>query len=105
MPYIYRADIYCDGCGREICRNVPSEDVRHWGDSNDFPQPCPAGEADTPQHCGACGGFLQNPLTPDGYDYVREAILTYNETGHGRFDILEQWAQRYELVHLLELHC
>ena len=31
------------------------------------------GESDTPSHCGACGEFLENPLTSDGYEYVREA--------------------------------
>ena len=30
------------------------------------------GESDTPSHCGACGEFLENPLTSHGYEYVRE---------------------------------
>jgi hypothetical protein len=30
------------------------------------------GESDCPQHCGDCHEFLENPLTPDGYQYVRE---------------------------------
>ena len=45
-------------------------------DSSEYP--CYAGadgggESDTPSHCGACGQFLENPLTSEGYGYVREA--------------------------------
>lgn len=46
-------------------------------DSDDLPKGPYAdggGEADTPQHCDACGGFLENPLTAEGLAYVREAI-------------------------------
>jgi hypothetical protein len=46
-------------------------------DSDDLPKgpyPNGGGEADTPQHCDGCGGFLENPLTDDGYDYVFAAL-------------------------------
>lgn len=44
-------------------------------DSDEWPKgpyPDGGGEADTPQHCAGCHEFLENPLTSDGYEYVRE---------------------------------
>lgn len=98
--YIYQADIYCDDCGRALCRTVPFPDgadrnnESSW-DSDDYPKGPYAdsgGESDSPQHCGAgadclnaiilrlrgkrykVGVPLENPLTPDGVQYVREAL-------------------------------
>ncbi len=31
------------------------------------------GESDSPQHCASCGTFLENPLTDEGVEYVRES--------------------------------
>lgn len=74
--YIYCADIYCKKCGKSLIDNeVKDLNKTNTGDSNDYPQgPTEAGEADYPQHCGDCGVFLENPLTSDGEDYVRECI-------------------------------
>jgi hypothetical protein len=44
-------------------------------DSDEYPKgpyPNGGGESDSPQHCADCREFLENPLTSDGYDYVRE---------------------------------
>ena len=42
-------------------------------DSDAYPKgPYWSGDSysDTPDHCGTCGLFLENPLTPDGYRYI-----------------------------------
>ena len=70
--YVYRADLHCAPCGERIMTYLEIDS----GDSDDYPQgpyPNGGGEADTPQHCGTCGVFLENPLTDDGVEYVREA--------------------------------
>ncbi len=49
-------------------------------DSDAFPKgpyPDGGGEADTPKHCAVTGEALENPLTADGYAYVREAVTPY----------------------------
>jgi hypothetical protein len=85
--YIYQADIYCESCGKAIRAKLDAEgrtpanvsDERTF-DSDDYPKgpySDGGGESDIPQHCGnylACGVFLENPLTHDGEQYVRQAI-------------------------------
>ena len=69
--WIFQADVYCDDCARELIAECKGSDT---GDSDDYPQgpyPDGGGEADCPQHCGSCGVFLENPLTGEGYEYVR----------------------------------
>ena len=56
-------------------------------DSDDFPKgpyPYGGGEADCPQHCDACGIFLENPLTEEGAAYVREAALVFGTPNNDR---------------------
>ena len=98
--YIYRADTYCEDCGQELCRTMPfpadadTSCETSW-DSDDYPKgpyPDGGGESDSPQHCGAgadclnaitlrshgkryrVGVPLENPLTAEGVQYVREAL-------------------------------
>jgi len=80
QAYIFQADIYCAECAAaiEIDRNlIPiasnDSDVRPQG-----PYPDGGGEADCPQCCGACGVFLENPLTPEGDSYVRKEAAFYD---------------------------
>lgn len=92
--YIYNADIYCAKCGREIQQTLGTS--CDTGDSNDFPQGPYAdggGEADCPHHCGGCRLFLENPLTEDGYSYVREAV----ESATGDSEVLQAWAEFYDI--------
>lgn len=109
--YMYRAAFYCADCGKELCTETAKpegmdlENESTW-DSDDYPKgpyPNGGGEADTPQHCDACGVFLENSLTDDGRDYVREAV----EEGHElvaskrrlhvtwRNPVVKEWSEFY----------
>ena len=95
--YIYAADIYCKDCGeaqREflIYKGLAQRDYESSYNSDQFPKgpyPDSGGESDSPQHCGSgpdclnaivlsdgtpIGVWLENELTADGVEYVREAI-------------------------------
>lgn len=109
--YIYQADIYCEDCGNDLKAKFgpvkfPSED------SDEYPQGpfCDGGgEADCPQHCASCGMFLQNPLTPDGDNYVQEKAKDYeNRTdmswdeiateAESTYPILAMWIRYYYAI-------
>lgn len=89
QAYIYRAAFYCVECGERLKTNLDESFAENGAmpgsaddDSDRYPQgpfDSGGGEADTPQHCDGCGVFLENPLTDDGRDYVREAV----DNGHG----------------------
>jgi len=89
--YAYNADTWCDDCAEEIKDRilrehrlvtpvtfVPSDedlDDLDTGDTDEYPQPYGySTESDCPQHCAGCGIFLENELTTEGADYVREAV-------------------------------
>ena len=91
--YVFQAELLCADCAEEILGHLRASAVRDEGDSGTFPQgpyPDGGGEADYPQHCGRCGVFLENPLTPDGIEYVREAL-----SKPGNPDVLQEWAEFY----------
>lgn len=92
--YVYSGELLCTSCGnaeKEIIRaaypeRVDSEFSDHW------PQEEMISESDTPDHCAGCGCFLENPLTPDGVAYVREAL----ERATGNRQVLETWRAFYQ---------
>lgn len=111
--YIYAADIYCWDCGEAICDELdkkgqapPDHYIESMYDSGDYPKgpyPDGGGAADSPQHCGAgaeclnaiefpdgpkVGAWLENELTVEGVEYVREAICEGGE-------VAEMWADFY----------
>lgn len=93
--YIYCADIYCEDCGQAIKSDLsikgPLPDVL---DSDCYPQgPYEASEADSPQHCADCGEFLENPLTEDGNEYVKDYIK--NAPGN---PVTQIWADYYDYL-------
>jgi hypothetical protein len=89
--YIYSASIYCEPCGRIIqADTVPSEDSETYPQG---PYSDGGGEADTPQHCDRCLTFLENPLTPDGIEYVREKIAQSNPMRPGV--TIREWMEFY----------
>ena len=79
--YMYQADLHCEDCIGKIVHKIimaydKPPDLKELAalDSDKYPQgpfPNGGGEADSPQHCGSCGLFLENPLTSDGEDYVK----------------------------------
>ena len=108
MGYIYKADVYCNTCGDAIRAKLaavqPEDELDHSSyDSDDYPKDAPVEleEADTPQHCAACGDFLHNPLTADGYKYVEERL---NESSF-RNAALTLWANYYGFTYWTEEDC
>lgn len=77
--WTHNGAIYCDGCApAKGC----SDDC---DDSECCPQPVfsTSDEADTPQHCEACNGFLENALTGDGMEWLRANLSSKH--GNVRF--------------------
>ena len=81
--YIYNAALYCEPCANQAMRILNRDrimaggDLQGMNDSDTYPQgpyTDGGGESDTPAHCDNCGVFLENPLTTDGVEYVRELI-------------------------------
>lgn len=106
--YVFQAALLCGGCGSATCDQLrPSikelhpdfdEENESTFDSDYFPKgpyPDGGGEADTPQHCDHCGGFLENPLTPDGVAYTADAIRDFDQDGHGAADVIATWRDFY----------
>jgi hypothetical protein len=111
--YIYQADVFCEECGSEICQDLQEAGLYPKGatterfdgaifldermyDSDDYPKgpyPSDMNEADTPQHCGRCNGFLENPLTTEGYRYVKDAIVQ----GGNNIHTVKEWSEFYGL--------
>lgn len=100
---IYGGACYCVPCGTAIRRRLEGAGAPYHADSdettydsNDYPKgpyPDGGGEADSPQHCDSCGLHLENPLTPDGVAYVREAMIDAGE--RGQVSIVDDWAAYY----------
>ena len=78
--WTHNAAIYCDDCKPD---NGCSDD-RCDGDSDCCPQPVfsTSDESDTPQHCAVCNVFLENALTSDGVERLRENL---SSNGNVRF--------------------
>jgi len=105
--YLYQAALLCEQCGDEVRKDLTDNgeapenpDDEATFDSDDFPKgpySDGGGEADCPQHCDYCQCFLDNPLTSDGYDYVRKAIRKWEDIGSGSEDVLREWSDRYDI--------
>lgn len=107
--YIYRAALYCeddakqitlDRYGMTLCSTAIAESIN----SEDTPQGPYAdggGKADSPQHCDACGVFLENPLTDDGREYVLDAVNRYDFDASGQPDVINAWREFYETDDIL----
>lgn len=109
---IYCADVYCADCTSEIlaqCRTDGSAaelesrgadlEDEHTYDSDEYPKyyDPETEESDSPQHCGDCGVFLQNPLTSDGDDYVRAAVVEAAEREVLTGPVAE-WREYYDYI-------
>jgi hypothetical protein len=101
--YIYQADVYCQLCAKAIKDRLfeqglapidPSDESSY--DSDDYPKgPYFYQESDSPEHCAACGEFLENPLTQAGYQYLNEMIQEHEQHGRGDKDVIETWKTFY----------
>jgi hypothetical protein len=101
--YIYQSDVYCESCGETLKRRLDKKgytptdpsDESSW-DSDKYPKgPYYNQESDGPEHCGACGEFLENPLTTEGYQYLNQMILEHEEDGKGQSNIIDEWKAFY----------
>lgn len=114
---IYAADMWCAGCADKIkdrlCSegNAPADidDARSY-DSDVYPKDVDVScESDTVQHCAAgadcvdahefdddfkIGVWLENDLTSDGEDCVRDAVRAGREAVGGNV-VTELWAEYY----------
>lgn len=115
MSYIYQADVWCDACGRAICRRLkaagkaPADPSDEWSyDSDDYPKITGDDEeADSPQHCaagedclnaiklpnGSKVGFLFGELTCDGVAYVKEAVA---EAAERLLEVPTLWQHHFQ---------
>ena len=96
IAYVFQAALLCEKCGEKAkC------DYSHNADNADtyfYPQGPYAdggGEADCPQHCDACGVFLENPLTTDGYAFVKNTI---NTCGESFTPAITEWSLFYSIT-------
>ena len=79
--WIYEGDIYCPDC-KPIPDPASVDGISGVSFSFEL-------EADTPHHCATCHVFLENPLTDDGIEYVRECL------GEGLTPVTQQWREYY----------
>jgi hypothetical protein len=95
MSYAYQAAMWCDDCAAAVMQELDGRGVADTGDTNDYPQGADECESDSPDHCDGCGVFLENPLTSDGWEYVRETITA--DVAAGRYDSVacREWAPFY----------
>lgn len=97
--YIYQADLYCSDCAYTIGMVCHCEYHKPKGTNLCDSECTPigpyadgGGEADTPNHCGGCGVFLENNLTQDGVEYVKDAIKD------GRGSVIDEWKAYYDWI-------
>lgn len=87
----HNASLYCDDCRPDNgCKDPEGCD-----DSECCPQPNFSSESDSPDHCSACNEFLQNALTGNGMDYVREMLSEPHLIGESQ--VRAEWRDFYEL--------
>jgi uncharacterized Zn finger protein len=102
--YAYQAALHCESCGLTICAQLDAEGKRpanvsdeYSFDSDDYPKGPFAdggGESDSPSHCDTCGKFLENPLTRDGEQYVKEAISADGKP------LIDEWREFYSYLYV-----
>lgn len=92
--YVFQAALYCEACGHAIRDTLmPDADSDHYPQG---PYSDGGGEADSPQHCDACNTFLENPLTGDGYEYIRQQIKLHRPDVDSR-KLLARWSTYYQI--------
>lgn len=105
--FIFQSALYCEDCGEDIRKGlteagqVPA-DIKDESsyDSAYFPKGPygnGGGAADSPQSCDCCKAFLENPLTADGYEYVRVQTdyLADIEPGDSEYTLSERLVVKF----------
>lgn len=82
--------LYCEGCAHDPTKHSVQEKLRMRG-----PYPDGGGPADRPEYCDGCERFLQNPLTPEGLEYVREQVCLAQDAKRPRAPALRVWKPFY----------
>lgn len=105
--YIYNAAFLCEACGEALMSQLDKEGKKPANvkdessfDSDQYPKgpfDDGGGESDSPNHCDACREFLENPLTDDGYEYIRQLLLEHQSSGRGDAKVLLEWAKYYDI--------
>ena len=110
--YMYNAGLLCEECGESKQVELKGTGAESSGESDVYPQgpyPDGGGECDTPQHCDNCDKFLENPLTSEGDDYVRESYFEAREGlktkriepgASWSLGVTQQWANHYDYLDL-----
>lgn len=78
----------CDGCAKErlSLEQLQGPNVSPLGNLS--------GDTDSPSHCDFCEALIYEPLTPDGVEYVRDAV----ENNEGRPEVLAAWREAYPYI-------
>lgn len=118
MGAIFQADIWCDDCAekikddfyagrfdneRELTRDewevAHGFDDEYNYDSDEYPKYCDEeSESDCPEHCAGCHEFLENDLTSDGANYVKETVREDIRSGHTDSIACTVWAPFYSWI-------
>ena len=107
--YIYQGALLCAGCGSKVKAELDTEmnadghPLKPEGDETAYdsdaypkgPYPDGGGEADGPQNCAGCRKFLENPLTQDGYEYLRSMVHEAEVKGRGNEPHIREWKAFY----------
>ena len=97
--WIYQSALLCGECAIERRVELNLAVVKLADEEGDYdivpqgPFPDGGGEADCPQHCDHCGIHLENPLTADGYEYVRD--MARDPDSHT--DTIRTWRAFYDI--------
>ena len=97
--WIYQAALLCGECAieRRVELNPAVVKLADEEDDSDAapqgPYPNGGGEADCPAHCDFCGTHLENPLTADGYEYIRDMMR--DPDSHS--DTVRTWQRYYDI--------
>lgn len=103
--YIYQAALLCEDCGVKVKDHLdqqgdaPADPEDEYSyDSDDYPKGPYSeggGESDSPSHCDICHEFLENPLTEEGDQYVRDAWADGIFYVHGPGPAVQEWYHYY----------
>ena len=112
QAFQYKAAWLCGECGereREWLQGTAAASSRESDVYPQGPYGDGGGDADTPNHCDDCDVFLENPLTEDGNEYVREAYAEARDKvsldgvpdkGQWSIGVTQMWANHYDYLAL-----